>query len=277
MTMVTTTAGRARTSDTRAGFGATLASEWTKITTLRSTYIMLGLALILGIGMTALITAVIGNTFSGWTPDQQADFDPVLTSFFGWIFVGILLSVLGVTTLASEYSSGMIRVTLTATPRRGRVLLTKVLIIGAVTFVVGTIATIGMFLVGQAIFSSYGIEAGSLGGGETLRTVLGLSIGAPIFPLIGAALAVLLRNTAGAITTVMALIFAPSIFGPLLPAWWQENVLRFLPGPASDNLALFNDSDALLYMAPAAAAAVAVGWVILFLGAAYVVLTRRDA
>jgi hypothetical protein len=134
-----------------------------------------------------------------------------------------------------------------------------------------------MFLVGQAIFSSYGIETASLGDEDAFRMVLGICLGQPLFPLIGAGLAVLLRNTAGAITTVMALIFAPSIFGPLLPSWWQENILRYLPGPASDNLARINDTDSMLYMGAGMAGAVVVGWIVIFIGAAYVTLTRRDA
>lgn len=276
MTTASTAVDRARTAERSVGFGATLASEWTKISSLRSTYIMLGLALVLSIGMTALIAAVIGNTWSGLTAEQQADFDPVMTTFFGSIFSGIILSVLGVTAVSSEYSSGMIRTTLTATPRRGRVLIAKALIIGVITLVVGTVSTVGMFLVGQAIFGGYGIESASLTDGDALRTVIGVSIGSPIFPLIGAALAVMLRSTAGAITTVMGIIFAPAIFGGLLPAWWQENILRFLPGPASDNLAQITEPDALLYMAPAAAAAVVVAWIALFLGAAYLMLTKRD-
>lgn len=277
MTTATTTAGRARAASTPAGFSSTLASEWTKITTLRSTYIMVGLSLLLGIGMTALITAVIGSTWSEWSANDQASFDPVLTTFFGNIFTAIILSVLGVTAVSSEYSSGMIRTTLTATPRRGRVLIAKMAIIAVLTLVIGMIATVGMFLVGQAIYSSYGIQTASLGDEEAFRTVLGVCLGQPLFPLIGAGLAVLLRNTAGAITTVMALLFAPSIFGGLLPSWWQENILRYLPGPASDNLAQINDADSVLYMGAAMAGAVVVAWILIFIGAAYVTLTRRDA
>ncbi|MGE0540782.1 MAG: ABC transporter permease [Dehalococcoidia bacterium] len=277
MTTATTTARRVDTSVARAGFGSTLASEWTKFTSVRSTYIMIGLTVLLSLGMTVLVTTVIGATWSDWQPSDQASFDPILTSLSGAIFSGIILSVLGVTAVSSEYSSGMIRTTLTATPRRGRVLAAKALIIGAIALVVGTITTIGMFLVGQAILGSSGIPTASLGDEEALRTLFGIGIGSPVFPLIGAALAFLLRNTAGAITTVIALIFAPSIFGAVLTSWWQENIIRFLPGPATDNLARLNESGSALYMAPGLAAIVAVAWLVLFLGAAYALLTKRDA
>jgi ABC-2 type transport system permease protein len=277
MTTATTTARRTAASGARGGFSATLASEWTKITSLRSTLIMVLLGIGLGVGITALLSAVVGGTWGDLSAEDQADFDPVLGSLVGMVFTAILFAVLGVTAVASEYSSGMIRVTLTATPRRGRVLLAKAAVVAAITLVAGLIASVAMFLAGQAIYSSYGIESARLSDGDALQTVLGTGIGAPIFPLIGAALAVLLRNTAGAITTVMALIFAPSIFGPLLPSWWQENVLRYLPGPASDNLANASDPGSLLYLEPAVAAAVVIGWIVLFLGAAYVLLTKRDA
>jgi ABC-2 type transport system permease protein len=238
---------------------------------------MAGLAVLLSLGMTVLVTTVIGATWSDWQASDQASFDPILTSLSGTIFLGIILSVLGVTAVSSEYSSGMIRTTLTATPRRGRVLAAKALIIGAITLVVGTITTVGMFLVGQAILGSSGIPTASFGDDEALRTLLGIGIGSPVFPLIGAALAFLLRNTAGAITTVIALIFAPSIFGAVLTSWWQENIIRFLPGPATDNLAKLNESGSALYMAPGLAAIVAIAWVALFLGAAYAMLIKRDA
>jgi ABC-2 type transport system permease protein len=276
MATAATTAPQTRAPARPAGFANTLASEWTKLASLRSTAIMLLLGVGLGIAMSALIAVVIGSTWGEWPAEEQATFDPALTSLFGTIFTAILFVVLGVTAVTSEYSSGMIRLTLTATPRRGRVLAAKVIIIAVVTLVAGFVAIVGMFLIAQPIFSSYGIPSASLSDSNALRMVLLVALGGPIWPLIGLALGVLLRNTAGAITTVLALLFAPSIFGPLLPRWWQENVLRYLPGPASDNFATVTSQESALYMAAEPAALVVVGWLVLFLGGAYLALTRRD-
>ena len=87
------------------GFGATLASEWVKLRSVRSTYIEAGLAVGLAIVMTALICLAIGSAFDEFSDQERADFDPVFTSFFGTAFGGIVLIVLGVTFMSSEYTA----------------------------------------------------------------------------------------------------------------------------------------------------------------------------
>ncbi len=260
----------------RIGFGATLASEWSKLWSVRSTWISVGLALLLPIGLAALLGTTIGATAD--EPQMQMDgFDPVLFSLPGSIFTLILLSVLGVMFVSNEYSSGMIRLTLTVTPQRGRVLAAKALIILVVTLVVGIIATVGMFLVSQALFAAYDLPSVSLDDPDALRAVAGVSLTSPVFPLIGLAFAFLLRSTAGAITAVLGTVFLPDIIGLLLPQWWQENVLVYLPAAASDAISIghLEQLPFALEIGPAIAAVVA--WVVAFLALAYVSLLRRDA
>ncbi|MGH2534684.1 MAG: ABC transporter permease subunit [Thermomicrobiales bacterium] len=276
--MTSATARVSATPATPARFIDTLASEWTKLTSLRSTTITLLLGAILSLGGTALIAAVIGSTWDDWGATDRAEFDPILTAFFGSIFGGILFVVLGVNAVAADYATGMMRLTLTATPRRGRVLLAKVAIVSLVTLGAGAVVTVGMFLVGQAIFESYGLSPADLGDPDTRRAIVGAALLGPVFPVIGAALAVLLRSTAGAITTVLALLFAPAIFGPLLPAWWQENVLAYLVGPATDSVVLSHLSpDERMYLDPSIALAVVAAWLVAFVGTAYLALIKRDA
>jgi ABC-2 type transport system permease protein len=260
------------------GFGATLASEWSKIISLRSTYITVGLGIVLAIGMTALVTAVIGATFDEWTPADQAAFDPVLVPFFGGVFSAILFIVFGVNAIATEYASKMMRLTLTVTPRRGRVLAAKLTLVGLVTLVAGTISTFAMYLTGQAIFQAFEMPTASLADGDVLRAVALVSLVSPLFPLIGSSLAFLFRSTAAPVTTALALLFAPLMFGPLLPRRWQEDVLAYLPGPASDSFAVGHlEPDNALYLSPGVGAAVTLVWLALFIGAAWFALTRRDA
>src|SRR5690606_22634533 len=95
-TMDTTLTPRSSAPASGPGFGATLLSEWTKLRSVRSTYIILGLAIVLSIGMTALMSLIIGSTWDEWLPPQQAAFEPTLFSFFGNVFSAILISVLGV-------------------------------------------------------------------------------------------------------------------------------------------------------------------------------------
>ncbi|MEX0762115.1 MAG: ABC transporter permease [Dehalococcoidia bacterium] len=260
------------------GFAATLLSEWTKLRSVRSTYIFIGLAIILSVGMSALMSLIVGSTWEEWPPDQRAQFNPVLFSLFGSVFFAILISVLGVTVVTNEYSSGMMRLTLTATPRRGRVLMAKVLVIAAVSLVAGAIATFGMLSVGLAIFNSYGMESAGLGDEDAVRAMIGVILVSPAYPIVGAAIAVLLRSTAGAITAILALIFAPGIFGGLLPAWWQENVLSFVLGPVTDSIAIQHlDDSSLMYLDFEVAVVALAVWLIAFVGGAYMVLKRRDA
>ncbi|MEX2430727.1 MAG: ABC transporter permease subunit [Dehalococcoidia bacterium] len=265
-------------SSGQPGFGSTLLSEWTKVRSVRSTYIMLGLAVVLSIGMTALISLIIAGTWEEWPPQEQAAFEPTVFSFFGSLFGAILISVWGVTLITNEYSSGMIRVTLTATPKRGRVLLAKVLVITGVTLVVGTISTFGMFLAGQAVFGASGMASASLSEADALRAVALVSLISPAYPIVGAALAVFMRSTAGAITSILALIFAPSIFGGLLPPWWQENVLAFVLGPVTDSITIQHlGPPSLMYLDTWVAVGALAAWLIVFVGGAYYVLERRDA
>ncbi len=259
-------------------FSSTLASEWTKLVSLRSTYITLGLAVILSIAFTVLVVIVVGANWDNLSASEREDFDPITISFFGSIFSAILIVVLGVNAVASEYSSGMIRLTLTATPRRGRLLVAKLLAIGIVTLVIGFALQVAQFLITQFILGSYDVPTVKLSDTDALRVVIANGVMSPILPVIAATVAVLLRNTAAAITSVLALIFAPAIFGPLFPNWWQENVLSYVLGPATDSIAIGHlDSDEPTRLSLGGAIVVVAAWVAAFVGMAYATLVKRDA
>ena len=91
----------------------------------------------------------------------------------GSLFSAIVFAVIGATAVTSEYGSGMMRITLTATPRRGRVLAAKAAVVAAVTLVAGLVTATTTFVVAQLVFASYGVPTASLGDGDALRTVLG--------------------------------------------------------------------------------------------------------
>ncbi len=275
--MTAQTATRPQVSFRPPGFGATVLSEWTKITSVRTTYILLGLGFLFSVGMTALIALATGSTYEDWSAADQASFDPVLFGIVGSIFGSVLFIVLGVLAFSSEYSSGMIRLTFTATPRRGRVLFAKALVVAAITLVVGAVTTVAMYVTGQAILGSYDMPTVGLGESDALRTVIAMSAMSPFFPVLGLALAVLLRSTAGSITSVLVLYFAPSMFGGLLPRWWQDNVLTWSPSNVADALALGHIDDSMPYLDPPLAEVGVVAALVAALGAAYIVLYRRDA
>lgn len=255
-------------------FAATVGSEWLKLTALRSTYVTLALGVLLSIATTALTSVAIGSTQAVGPGDLQ---NPIIASMIGNVFALIVFSVFGVMAVTREYSSGMMRLTLTATPKRSQVFFAKLGLVSLITLVFGLLTTLGMFLVAQAIFGAYGMPVASLSDQNARITVLGLGAVMPFFPIVGLALGFILRSTAGAITSVLGFLWLPVIFGELLPMWWREHLVSLLPGNALDSLTLANIIEKPSYSEPLVGAFIASLWLAAVVGAGYLALVRRDA
>ena len=135
----------------RAGFADALRSEFTKIRSTRSTYWTLFALIVVCIGIGALASA---GTASHPNGISTAGFDATQQSLAG-LYVGqLVIAVLGALTITSEYTTGMIRTSLTVQPRRGVVFAAKAVVFAVVTLITGLIASFGSFFVGQAILSS---------------------------------------------------------------------------------------------------------------------------
>jgi ABC-2 type transport system permease protein len=258
-------------------FSATLRSEWTKLTSLRSTKVMVAFSVVLGVALSAVLAIVEGETFHSWPAADQRAFDPIGSSMIGVLAGAILFLVLGVKAATAEYGAGMMRLTLTATPRRGRVLAAKAAVVAAVTALAAVAGNLAMFLMAEAILSSYGLPTGSLWDADVLRALLGSAALAPLFPLIGLALGIALRSTAAAIIAVLGVIFAPPFLFGILPGSWQDRVSEYLPGSAGDAISTGHLPDTAAGLSPAVAALVVAAWLALFLGGAWAVFERRDA
>jgi ABC-2 type transport system permease protein len=253
-------------------FTDTLASEWLKLTTHRSTAILLGLGIVLSIGTTGLVSLAMASVRDDW-PDNM---NSTIFSMAGNVFPLIIYSVFGVMVATREYSSGMIRLTLSATPARSQVFAAKALLIVLLTLAAGLVSTAGMFLVGQAAYGAYGMPATPYGDPEAWRMVVGLGAVTPFFPVVGFALGILLRSTAGATTTVLGLLWLPVMIGEFLPPWWQENIISLLPGTALDSFTIAHVVDSSVYLQPLVGATVAAAWLVAILAAAWVTFLRRD-
>lgn len=272
-TITATTALGVRTAPRNTTFFNALSSEWSKLASLRATYITLALGLVLSIGTTAIAAFAMGASGAEW----PAEFDPILFSMVGNVFALIVYSVFGVMAVSREYANGMMRLTLTATPNRSRVLLAKLVLVSLIVLVLGYITTISMFLVGQAILGAYGLPSATLADGNARWVVLGLGATMPFFPIIGLALGVLLRSTAGGITAVLGILWLPQIFSEFAPMWAREHLLSALPGPALDSLTIGQMMEAPEYSAAAIGALLVAAWSLAIIGAAFIVLRRRDA
>lgn len=258
-------------------FVDTVASEAIKLATLRAARRNAVLAVALGVGLSALLALLVGATYDEWTEADQAGFDPILFSVSGGLFAVIFLTALGVNSVAPEYSSRMMPLTLTATPKRARIVLAKALVVSVAVAVLSLVSSVGMFLAGQAVFAATDLEQASLVEGDALLMLVMLTVTSPVFPVLGMSLAVVTRSTAAALSATLAVIFTPAIFGELLPEWSQRNVLGLLPGSAADSLSIGHLTDSAMYREPWLAAVLVVVWLVALLALAVVVLQRRDA
>lgn len=272
-----TATDRPAPDQTDPGFGAAVASERIKLTTAKGPRRNLVLGSLLGIALSGLLAFAVGATFSSWETRDQLEFDPAPFAFSGAFLAGIFFVAVGVRVVTSEYSSDMIRLTLTTTPRRWRVLLAKSVVVAAATGLAAIVASVGMVVVTQLIFATFDVRTTGLGDPDTLRLVIVGALTMPVFPLLGVVAGFLFRSTAAAITTVLALMLGPSFFSGLFPRSWQENVLSLLPGPAVDSLSIGHIASSPTYLSTGPAALVTLAWIVVPLLVAHRVLVVRDA
>ncbi len=215
--------------------GRVLRSEFTKFRSLRSTLWTLLIAVVLMVGIGALFSAVSGSQYHTFSAASRASFSPVSTSLDGTSFAVIAFGVLGVLLMSGEYSTGMIRSSLTVVPRRLPVLWGKLAVFAGVIFSVSLIASFTSFFLGQALLSSHllGVSVAAPG---ALRSVIGAALYVTVAGLIGVALGALLRNTAAGIATFVAAFFIIPPLADLLPSSISDHLAPYLPSNAGEVL-----------------------------------------
>lgn len=247
-------------------------SEWTKLWSLRSTKISLLAAVLITIGLGVLVT--IGTATNLGPPDsgQIQGFPLVLV---GTYFSPLVIGFLGVMTISGEYSTGMIRSTLSAAPRRLPVLWAKVLVFGVVSFVTVLVSHLITFFICQPIMDSVGVHY-SLGDPGVIRALLGAAFYVAAIGVIGVGLGTLLRNTAGGASVVVGLVFVVPVIAQMLPAWIGEPIAPYLPTQAGQALMELSSESNLIF-SPWGGLAVLAAWAAAALIGGALVLTRRDA
>jgi ABC-2 type transport system permease protein len=143
----------------QAGLRGAIASEFTKLRSVRSTYWTLGSLFIVSVGLSAAICAGTAASMVN-NPQNKAGFDATQHSLLAFFFLGeLIISVIGAMVITSEYSTGMIRTALTAQPRRGVVYAAKAITLTSVTLVISIITSFIAFFVGQELLSGHGVAA----------------------------------------------------------------------------------------------------------------------
>ncbi|MGH9094600.1 MAG: ABC transporter permease, partial [Acidimicrobiales bacterium] len=229
---VPTGTGRPRPELRRASFFDVVRSEWTKLRTVRSTWYTLAATAVLAIGIGALIAAAASGQFDKASPSTRASWDPTAISDSGVALAQIAIAVLGVLSITAEYSTGMIRSSLLAVPRRVRVLVAKVLVFAVVGVVVGEVLCFVSFYLGQALIQNNGAPYVHLGDPQVLRAVIGSGLYLAALGLLGMALGFLVRNTALSIVLVVVIAFVLPSVGAALPTNLRHSFEKFWPTQA---------------------------------------------
>ena len=210
------------------GFRGVLASEWIKLVSVRSTVWTLLLTALAGVGIGAIVTSAQAARFSSRSLASQLAFDPTRSSLAGVLFAQLAIGVLGVLIMSGEYSTGTIRATLAAAPRRPLVLVTKVVLFFSVALVVGEIVSLAAFGLGQRILLGKTPTA-SLGDPTVLRAVLSGGLYLAALGLFALGLATIIRHTAAAISAYVGVLLVLPIIADILPSSFSSDVSRFLP------------------------------------------------
>lgn len=212
----------------------TVLSEWTKLRSVRSTYWCIFVAIILGIGIGCAASAGSAHGYHRQDLHDRLLFDPAAISLAGLFFAQLALGVFAIMTVSSEYSTGLIRTTVSAVPQRGYVLAAKAILTAVIATVISIAVAFAAFSLGQLIIRSgpAGVPHASLSEPGVTRAVVGAGLYIGVMVLLAIGLATIIRHTAGAITALVALVFVVPIVGQLLPDSLQHDLVRYLPAQA---------------------------------------------
>ncbi|MGW7460035.1 ABC transporter permease [Streptomyces sp. NPDC054797] len=193
----------------RPHLGHALASEWTKMVSVRSTLWTLGSLVLTVVG--------IGLLFVVQTDDRDYDQISFVTpALFGLLIGQIAVMVLGVLTISSEHATGLARTTFTAAPDRYRVLTAKYLVFSVTAFLTTGAA---VFVIGVAARITHsGAAAGRHGTSEWLGALAG-SLYVTLLGVLALAVGALVRHSAGAIAVMLGLVTLPPVIGAMLSMW----------------------------------------------------------
>jgi ABC-type transport system involved in multi-copper enzyme maturation permease subunit len=277
MTATALSPDAARTTVHKVTGRRVLRTEWAKFWSLRSSWITLAVALLLLIALGSIASATYSPDAvqnQGPPGPGSGDSDAVSLALLGVTFASLAVGVLGVLMSAGEYSTGMIRSTLAAVPRRLLVLWSKSAVFGVVAFVLTTIGALAAFQLGTLGLDGEKIAL-TMGDDGVLRSLVGAGLYLGLVGVFGVALGVVLRSSAGAIAVMVGILLILPGLATLLPNSWEDTVTPYLPGNAGSAIYALHESSNSL--SPGAGLAVFAGWVALTLAGAAWRLARTDA
>ena len=277
MTTAVTDVERVSEVHSRVVFGRLLRAEWTKLRSVRSTLWSLLLLVVLVPGFTVLLTWLTISQWSKTDASARAQIiaDPTSTILGAGFQLGQLtICVLGVMVIASEYSTGMIRASLLAVPKRTPMLAAKAVVFAAVVFVFGEIVAFPSFFIGAAVLHSHAPV--SISDPGVLRAVIGAGLYLTVLGLFALAFAAIVRHTAGAITGVIGFILVLAPLTQLLPGRVGKHIHAYMPSEAGHLIGQAHQAKNDL-LTPWQGFGVFCLWTAVLLAVATYLLNRRDA
>ncbi|TBO56899.1 ABC transporter permease [Streptomyces kasugaensis] len=255
----------------RTHLGDALASEWTKIRSVRSTLWTLGVMVVLVLGISLLTATVVARSGG-----RLGNTSPLSFGTFGMMMGLMCLLTLGVLVITSEYGTGMIRTTLTACPSRARILTAKAIVFFALSFAVSLVTTVLVALLNTAVLGDMTTQAPT--GAEWFKATVGVSLFVAMTGLFALALGALLRHSAGAITLMIGLYLLPLVLAIFMMAESLSDVRAWLLQYAIPSQLGAMYSSAVTDNGPSGwdPLWIMTGLTAVALGSAYAVLAKRD-
>ena len=247
-------------------------SEWTKLWSVRSTRWSLFAAFLFTIGVAALACAVVSHHYPQMSPQDKADFHPLDVNLAGVQLAQLALGVLGVLIITAEYSTGMIRASFTAVPKRLPGLWAKAGVFGFVTFALMLPAVLVAFFVGEAILAGHNIDIGFTAP-HVIRVLVGAALYLTVVGLFGLGLGAIVRNTAGGIASFAAIMFVLPPLMNVLPSSWNNAASPYLPLQAGEAILSTTPGG---HLSPWVGLALFAGYAAAAIAVAAVLLVRRD-
>jgi hypothetical protein len=250
-------------------------SEWTKLRSLRSTMWSLGVAVLLTIGLPLLFGAVTSSHWGSMSPHDRADRHPLDIALAGVNLSQLAVGVLGVLVITGEYSTGMIRSTLTAVPKRLPVLWAKIAVFASITFLLAVPSVLIAFFASQAIVDKHAPLKIAFSSPGVARTVIGGALYLTVLGIFTLGIGTIVRSTAGAISAFVAIFFVIPPILDALPSSWNNAISPWLPSNAGRDIFSLTTGDHALHPWPGFA--LFCGYTILVIAIAALLLNRRDA
>ncbi|SFI74723.1 ABC-2 family transporter protein [Amycolatopsis sacchari] len=254
-------------------FASTLRAEWIKLRSLRSSWYTLACLFAVGLGIAVLSTSSAGGQYATATLEERQSWDPTKLSLMSYIVAQLVIGVLGILIVTSEYATGLMRTSVTATPRRHRLLAAKLVLAAAIAVVAGQVLMFAAFFTGQALMAAQHLPHTAIGDPGVLPAVAGGGLYLTAIAVFAVGLGTIMRATAGALATLVGVVFLVPALSGLFPSW-LAGVLDFWP--SAGGAAIFSvvpDPDyphPWLNLGGMCLGAVAV------LAAAFVLFRRRD-